>query len=68
MNDRAKVLKVTAIIASFTIILYLMFNVTITICAKDGFTKYPYIFLLISVVPCIYLWKMYIDEKKHNSK
>jgi len=68
MNDRARLLRVIAIIASCTLILCLMFIVTITICAKGSFSIYPYISLLISIIPCIYLWKIYIDEKKHNSK
>lgn len=66
MRERAEVLKVIAIIASFTTLLCLMFIVTISVI--DGFTIYPYIFLLISVMPLIYLWKIYIDEKKHNRK
>lgn len=66
MTERAKVHKVIAIIASFTFTLGLMFIVTISIISS--FTIYPYIFLLISVMPLIYLWKAYIDEKKHNSK
>ncbi|MFA6942011.1 MAG: hypothetical protein WCQ54_13700 [Clostridiaceae bacterium] len=66
MSEKAKLLKVIAIIASFTSLLCLMFIVTISVI--DGFTIYPYIFLLISVMPLIYLWKLYIDEKKHNRK
>jgi len=66
MSERAKVLKVIAIIASFTALLCLVFVVTISVI--DGFTIYPYIFLLTSVMPLIYLWKIYIDEKKHDRK
>ena len=63
MRERAKLLKVTAIIASFIDILFLMF--IILICDKDGLGIYPYLGLLIVVTGCnIKLWKMYIDEKK----
>jgi hypothetical protein len=66
MNERAKLLKVTAIVASIFTILCLIFIVII--CIKYGFTIYPYIGLLLSFVSCIKLWKSYIDEKKHNRK
>lgn len=66
MTERAKLLKVIAIIASFTFALGLM--VVATISSISGFTIYPYISLLISVISLIYLWKIYIDEKNHNYK
>lgn len=66
MNDRAKVLKVTAIITSSVTILSLMFCIIFS--AIDGFSLYSYFGLLIAIGSCIILWKMYIDEKKHNRK
>lgn len=61
MSDRAKALKVIAIISSS----YVLFSLIITLIISfiDEFTIYPYIFLLISVIACISLWKMYLDEK-----
>lgn len=64
MNERAKLLKVIAIISSILIILYFI----VIICIDDGFIIYSNIGLLISIVCCIRLWKDYIDEKKHNRK
>jgi len=62
MNERAKLLKVTAIITSFTTILCLMFIVAV--CVKDGFVIYPFVGFLLAFVCCIRFWKMYVDEKK----
>jgi len=62
MNDRAKILKVTAIIASVTVILCLVFLIIFSV--KEGFAIYLYLFWLSAFVCCIPLWKMYVDAKK----
>ncbi|HZK56523.1 MAG TPA: hypothetical protein VFC84_20390 [Desulfosporosinus sp.] len=66
MNERAKLLRVSAIIASILTILCTMFIVTF--CVKDGFTIYPYFGLLVAFVSCIRLWKMFLDEKNNHRK
>ena len=66
MSDRAKILRVTAIISSSLILL--TFIIILIINGKDGLIIYPYFPLLISIMPCIILWKMCIDEKKHDIK
>lgn len=66
MSERAKILKVVAIITSFTIVLTLFFIVTI--CGKDRFIIYPYLCLLLALGGNISLWRMYINEKNHNRK
>lgn len=65
MNDRVKLLKVISLIT--TSLLLLSFIFLLIISNLYGFAIYPYICLLISVIPSISLWKMYIDEKKHNN-
>jgi len=62
MNDRVKIFKVTAIIASFVTILFLVFIIIFSV--KEDFTIYPYLCWLITFVSCIRLWKMYVDAKK----
>jgi undecaprenyl pyrophosphate phosphatase UppP len=62
MNDRAKILKVTTIIASFSAILCLVLMIIFSV--KESFTIYPYLCWLIGFVSCIRLWKMYVDAKK----
>jgi len=62
MNDRAKILKVSAIIASSLTIMCLVFF--ITIIDTKGFTVYDYLILLIPFISCIRLWKMYVDASK----
>jgi undecaprenyl pyrophosphate phosphatase UppP len=62
MSDRAKILKVTAIIASFSAILCLVLMIIFS--AKESFAIYPYLCWLIGFVSCIRLWKMYVDAKK----
>ncbi|MDV4152091.1 hypothetical protein R0131_14775 [Clostridium sp. AL.422] len=66
MSDRAKALKIIAIIATSLTLLTLVFLLVLS--TLDEFTIYPYICLLISVLPCISLWKSYLDEKKLNKK
>jgi len=61
MSERAKLLKVSAMIASFLSILLLMFIITISIV--DDFRIYTYFFLIIVGSSCIRLWKMYMDKK-----
>jgi hypothetical protein len=51
MNDRAEILKVTAIIASVTVILCLVFLIIFSV--KEGFTIYPYLFWLSAFVYCM---------------
>jgi TctA family transporter len=62
MNDKAKILKVSAAIASFLAILCLAFLIIFS--TKEGFTIYPYLFWLIAFISCICLWKMHFDAKK----
>lgn len=62
MNDRAKLIKVTAIITSSVTLLSLIFCIIFSVI--DGFSLYSYFGLLIAVGGCIILWKMYIDAKK----
>lgn len=66
MNDRVKLLKVISLIT--TSLLLLSFIFLLIISNIYGFSIYPYICLLISSISSISLWKMYIDEKKHNNK
>ncbi|PRR81878.1 hypothetical protein [Clostridium vincentii] len=61
MNDRSKIFKVSAIIASLLTVLCLVFNIIISII--KGFTIYPYLVLLIAFISCGGLWKMYVDAK-----
>jgi len=62
MSERAKILKVAAIIGTFFIMLCLMLIVIFSY--KDNFIIYPYLFWLIGFISCIRLWKMYVDAKK----
>lgn len=62
MSERAKLLKVAAIIASFLAMLCLM--LIIIFSDKDDFIIYPYLCWLIGFISCIRLWKMYVDAKK----
>ena len=64
MSERAKLLKVSAFIASFTDILCLIIIIYVLKCS----VVYPYLFWIISFICCMYLWKSYIDEKKNNRK
>lgn len=66
MNDRVKLLKVISLIT--TSLLLLSFIFLLIISNLYGFSIYPYICLLISFIPSISLWKMYIYEKNHNNK
>ena len=62
MSQRAKLLKVSAMIGSFLVIIFLMFNIILSII--DGFKIYTYFIVPIVVISDIRLWKMYIDERK----
>ena len=66
MSERAKVLKVVAIISSTMTILSLMFIVIVSYIVDVGI--YPYAGILLAILSCIFLWKQYIDEKKRNRK
>jgi len=66
MNERAKLLKIIACTNSS--LLLLTFIIILIISGKDRFTILPYMTLIISIVPCASLWKMYLDEKKQNVK
>ena len=66
MSDRARALKIVSIISTSILLLTLIFLLILSIL--DEFTIYPYIFLSISFISCIYLWKSYLDEKKLNNK
>ena len=66
MNDRVKLLKVISLITTSLILLSFIFSLIIS--NIYGFSIYPYICLLISVIPSISLWTMYMYEKKHNNK
>lgn len=66
MSDRARALKIISIISPSILLLTLVFSLILSIL--DEFTIYPYIFLSISFISCIYLWKSYLDEKKLNNK
>lgn len=66
MSDRAKALKIASIIQTSLALFTLIFLLILSIL--DEFIIYPYICLSISIAPCIYLWKSYLDEEKLNSK
>jgi hypothetical protein len=66
MKDRAKRLKLLAIIASFYALLSLI--IILVISGADGISIYLYISFIISLIPCVGLWKMYADEKKRKDK
>lgn len=66
MSDRARALKIVSITSTCILLFTLIFLLILSIL--DEFTIYPYIFLSISFISCIYLWKSYLDEKKLNNK
>ena len=66
MSDRARALKIVSITSTYILLFTLIFLLISSVL--DEFTIYPYIFLSISFISCIYLWKSYIDEKKLNNK
>lgn len=66
MSDRARALKIVSITSTYILLFTLIFLLILSIL--DEFTIYPYIFLSISFISCIYLWKSYLDEKKLNNK
>lgn len=64
MNERAKLLRVSASIASILTILCSM----LILYVKNDSEIYPYIGLLVAFVSCIRLWKMFLDEKNNHRK
>ncbi|WP_294166823.1 hypothetical protein [uncultured Clostridium sp.] len=66
MSDRARALKIVSITSTYILLFTLIFLLISSVL--DEFTIYPYIFLSISFISCIYLWKSYLDEKKLNNK
>ena len=66
MSDRARALKIVSITSTYILLFTLIFLLILSIL--DEFTIYTYIFLSISFISCIYLWKSYLDEKKMNNK
>ncbi|MCI6690920.1 MULTISPECIES: hypothetical protein [unclassified Clostridium] len=66
MSDRARALKIVSITSTYILLFTLIFLLILSIL--DEFTIYTYIFLSISFISCIYLWKSYLDEKKLNNK
>lgn len=66
MSDRARALKIVSITSTCILLFTLIFLLILSIL--DEFTIYPYIFLSISFISCIYLLKSYLDEKKLNNK
>lgn len=66
MSDRARALKIVSITSTYILLFTLIFLLISSVL--DEFTIYTYIFLSISFISCIYLWKSYLDEKKLNNK
>ena len=66
MSDRARTLKIASITSTSLFLFVLIISLIISLL--NGFTIYPYICLSLSFVSCIYLWKLYLDEKKLNNK
>lgn len=66
MSDKARALKIVSITSTYILLFTLIFLLISSVL--DEFTIYPYIFLSISFISCIYLWKSYLDEKKLNNK
>ena len=66
MSDRARALKIVSITSTYILLFTLIFLLILSIL--DESTIYTYIFLSISFISCIYLWKSYLDEKKLNNK